>query len=255
MFSKIKNYINENTGILIRLDDIAENMNWDLMKKSELLFEKYGIKPVLGVIPNNKDNELLSYPKKNYFWKQIRIWRDKGWEIAMHGSTHVYDKISKNGDYFGYGGKSEFCGHPLEIQMSRIKDGLKKFDDEKIKIRSFYAPNHTYDENTFASLKNFEINVVIDGYGLMPYIENDIKFIPQLFYKIFMLPFGIQATQIHLNYWNQKDFDIFEKFIIKNSNKIITYDQALEKINNNSFYKLINILMRKTLQIKRLIKK
>ena len=43
MFSKIKNYISENTRILIRLDDIAENMNWDLMKKSELLFEKYTI--------------------------------------------------------------------------------------------------------------------------------------------------------------------------------------------------------------------
>ena len=54
MFSKIKNYITDNMGILIRLDDIAENMNWDLMKKSELLFEKYRIKPVLGVIPENK---------------------------------------------------------------------------------------------------------------------------------------------------------------------------------------------------------
>ncbi len=30
----------KNTGILIRLDDITENMNWDLMEKSELLFEK-----------------------------------------------------------------------------------------------------------------------------------------------------------------------------------------------------------------------
>ena len=65
MFSKIKNYISDNTGILIRIDDIAENMNWDLMEKSELLFEKYGIKPVLGVIPENKDTTLLSYPKKN----------------------------------------------------------------------------------------------------------------------------------------------------------------------------------------------
>ena len=26
-------------------------MNWNLMKKLELLFEKYGIKPVLEVIP------------------------------------------------------------------------------------------------------------------------------------------------------------------------------------------------------------
>ena len=32
MLSKIKNYITDNTGILIRIDDIAENMNWDIMK-------------------------------------------------------------------------------------------------------------------------------------------------------------------------------------------------------------------------------
>ena len=67
MFSRIKNYISDNTGILIRLDDIAENMNWDLMERSEVLFDKYKIKPVLGVIPNNQDRELLSYPKKNNF--------------------------------------------------------------------------------------------------------------------------------------------------------------------------------------------
>ena len=109
MFSKIKSYITENTGILIRLDDIAENMNWNLMEKSELLFEKYQIKPILGVIPNNKDNDLLSYPKRDNFWEQVRKWKNKGWEISMHGFTHVYDKKTKNDDYFGYGGNSEFC--------------------------------------------------------------------------------------------------------------------------------------------------
>ena len=67
MLSKMKNYITDNTGILIRIDDIAENMNWDLMKKSELLFEKYLIKPVLGVIPNSKDKEFLAFPKKDDF--------------------------------------------------------------------------------------------------------------------------------------------------------------------------------------------
>ena len=254
MFSKIKNYISDNTGILIRIDDIAENMNWDLMEKSELLFEKYRIKPVLGVIPKNEDNELLSYSKKNDFWEKVRIWKNKGWEIAMHGYTHVYDKMPRKDDYFNYGGGSEFCGHSLETQMLRIKNGLKKFADEKIKIRTFFAPNHTYDENTFVALKSLGINEIIDGYGLMPYIENDIKFIPQLFYKVLVLPFGIQSTQIHLNYLKQKDFDIFEKFIIKNSNKIITYDQALKKINNNSFYKSIKNLSAIILKFKRIIK-
>ena len=254
MFSKIKNYIADNTGILIRLDDIAENMNWDLMQKLELLFEKYKIKPVLGVIPENKDNELLAYPKKDNFWEQVKIWRNKGWEIAMHGYTHVYDKTCKNNDYFNYGGGSEFSGHPLETQMLRIKNGLKKFDHEKIKIRTFFAPNHTYDKNTFIALKNCGINEVIDGYGFVPYVQNDIKFIPQLFYKVLALPFGIQATQIHLNYWTQKDFDNFEKFIVKNSDKIITYDQALKRTNNNFFYKLIGNLLSKALKFKRKIK-
>jgi len=255
MIQKFKKYIKKNTGILIRLDDIAENMNWDLMKKSELLFNKYNIKPVLGVIPNNQDKELLTFPKKNNFWEQIRIWKNKGWEISMHGSNHVYDTDTYNKDYFSHGGKSEFFGHSFNDQLQKIKNGLKKFDDEKIKVRSFYAPNHTYDENTLIALKNSGIKEVIDGYGLMPYIEKDIKFIPQLFYKVIALPFGIQTTQIHLNYWKQKDFDNFEKFIIKNVKNIITYDQAIEKVNNSLFYKLINILTKKILQLKRIIKK
>ena len=255
MFSKIKNYINENTGILIRLDDIAENMNWDLMEKSELLFEKYEIKPVLGVIPNNKDKELLSHPKADDFWQKLRNWKDKGWEISMHGYTHVYDKNTNKKDYFKYGGDSEFCGHSLTTQMSRIESGLKKFRDEKIQIRSFFAPNHTYDNNTFAALKNLGINEIIDGYGLMPYTENQIKFVPQLFYKVFALPFGIQTTQIHLNYWKQKEFDDFERFVDNNYKKIITYNQALKKINDNIFYTLINLLTKKLIQTKRLLRK
>ena len=253
MFSKIKNYITENTGILIRIDDIAENMNWDIMKQSEQLFEKYSIKPVLGVIPNNKDDEFLAYPKKNDFWEKVRDWRDKGWEIAMHGYTHVYDKMcTKNDDYFNYGGGSEFTGHPLETQILRIKSGLKKFEDEKIKIRTFFAPNQTYDKNTFIALKNCGIHEVLDGYGLMPYSKNNIKFIPQLFNKVFLFPFGIQSTKLHLNEWSQEDFNNFEKFVKKNEYKIITYDQALKKVNNNLIYKSINILSNIILRLKRI---
>ena len=34
---------------------ICENMNWELMNRCELLFDKYEIKPLLGVIDANKD--------------------------------------------------------------------------------------------------------------------------------------------------------------------------------------------------------
>tara|TARA_B100000945_G_scaffold320397_1_gene330363 strand:+ start:170 stop:928 length:759 start_codon:yes stop_codon:yes gene_type:complete len=252
MFARIKKYISDNTGILIRLDDIAENMNWDLMEKSEILFDKYSIKPVLGVIPQNQDKQLLSYPKKNNFWEIVRRWNDKGWKISMHGLTHVYDKNTNKKDYFGYGGGTEFCGHSLEVQTERIKKGLEKFQQEKIKINTFFAPNHTYDSNTFLALRNFGIKEIIDGYGLMPYLENEIKFIPQLFYKVYILPFGIQSTQIHLNYWAEKDFKEFENFIKKNSSRVITYDDAIKKINNKSIFKMINLITKIFLKAKRI---
>ena len=255
MFEILKKYISNNTGILIRLDDIAENMNWELMEKSEAIFDKFKIKPVLGVIPNNKDSHLLSYPKKKgNFWDQVRSWKNKGWEIVMHGDTHVYDKFGKKNDYFGYGGGSEFYGHSYEIQITRIKNGLNKFKDERIFIRAFFAPNHTYDKNTFLALKKCGINQVIDGYGLMPYEENEIKFIPQLFHKVFAIPFGIQTTQIHLNYFSEKDFENFETFIKQYAKKIITYDQALKKLNNKLIYKVLRITSKKILQVKRIIK-
>ena len=253
MFSIIKNYITKNTGILIRLDDIAENMNWELMEKAEILFDKYKIKPVLGVIPDNKDQELLSYPKKNDFWERVKKWNDKGWQIAMHGLTHVYDKDTKKKDLFRYGGRSEFYGHSLETQTSRIKNCLKKFQDKNIKIKCFFAQNHTYDKNTLLALKNSGIREIIDGYGVMPYEQNDIKFVPQLFYKLHMLPFGIQSTQIHLNYWKDDDFIKFENFLNKHSNKIITYEDAIKKVNNSLFFTLINFLSKKFLQIFRTI--
>ena len=112
----MKNLNPINQGLLIRLDDIAENMNWDLMNKCEQLFDQYNIKPLLGVIPKNKDPELLRFNKEEMFWEKIKKWSEKGWEICMHGYTHVYDTETRKKDIFNYGGSSEFFGHSLDEQ-------------------------------------------------------------------------------------------------------------------------------------------
>lgn len=61
---------NINTGMLIRFDDISDHMNWRLMNKSEEIFDRYNIKPLLGIIPDNKDKEFLNYEKKKIFGKK-----------------------------------------------------------------------------------------------------------------------------------------------------------------------------------------
>lgn len=239
--------------ILIRFDDIAENMNWHFMEKSEQLFDKYNIKPVLGVIPDNQDEELKTYPKKENFWEIVRKWQSKGWEISMHGFNHLYKSETNKNDYFKYGGKSEFCGETLVVQTNKIKKGLEIFKKNKVKIRSFFAPNHTYDSNTFEALKNSGIYQVIDGYGLKPYSKNKIIFVPQLFYKIFLIPFGLQTTQIHLNIMKDEDFNKLQSLIEKNYQNIITYDEALGLLSENLLDKFINKIIYYLLIFKRTI--
>ena len=153
MFNSINKIFSKYTGLLIRMDDICENMNWELMDKCELLFDKYKIKPLLGVIPANKDPELLTYPKTEFFWDKVTNWKNKGWEITMHGCNHLYTQKSDKNDVFNYGGDSEFYGLEFSKQLSKIESGLFEFQKRQIKIRSFFAPNHIYDQNTLEALK------------------------------------------------------------------------------------------------------
>ena len=254
MFNSIKKITSKYTGLLIRMDDISEYMNWELMDKCETLFDKYGIKPLLGVIPINKDPELLKYSRNDKFWERVQSWKSKGWEITMHGCNHLYTQKSDKKDIFNYGGDSEFYGLDYDIQLNKIKAGLQKFEEKKIKIRSFFAPNHIYDENTLKALKESEIKIVIDGYGLFPFYKNEILFIPQLFYKEIFLPFGIQSTQMHINEWNYNNFENFSAFIEKNYKKIVNLNYIISLANPSLIQNFTNFCVEKTLKTLRIFR-
>ena len=128
---------------------------------------------------------------------------------------------------------------------------LKK---RNINIRSFFAPNHIYDQNTLKALKNSNIEIVIDGYGLFPFQKEGIMFIPQLFYKEIFLPFGIQSTQIHLNNWDDDYFKNFENFLIKEQNNITNLDYIINIHNENSIKKITNYIVEKTIKTIRLFR-
>ena len=254
MFNSIKKITSKYTGLLIRMDDITETMNWVVMDKCEKLFDKFKIKPLLGIIPINKDPELLKFPKNDRFWERVKSWENKGWEITMHGCNHLYTQKSDKKDIFNYGGDSEFYGLDYSTQLNKIKTGLEEFKMREIKIKSFFAPNHIYDTNTLKALKESDIKIIIDGYGLFPYYKNEILFIPQLFYKEILLPFGIQSTQMHINEWNDETYKNFEVFVGKNYPKILSLNNIIYLANPNSLQILTNYLVEKTLKTVRLFK-
>jgi predicted deacetylase len=254
MTNLIKSKINKYTKLLIRIDDVAENMNWKYMDKCEELFDQLKIKPLLGVIPLNKDPDLKKFERKDNFWEKVRSWQKKGWEITMHGCNHLYTQKSDKKDIFNYGGNSEFYGLEYSIQHEKIKSGLNEFKKKNINVRSFFAPNHIYDEDTLKALKNLKIEIVIDGYGLFPFTKKNILFIPQLFYKEIFLPFGIQSTQIHLNNWDDNYFINFKNFLIKYKDQITNLDYIINLKNENFFKLFLNYLVEKTLKTIRFFK-
>ena len=69
MINYMRDTIRKYTKILIRIDDVTENMNWENMDKCEKLFDENNIIPLLGVIPLNQDPEFLKYPKNIYILK------------------------------------------------------------------------------------------------------------------------------------------------------------------------------------------
>ena len=86
-------------NITVRLDDITPDMDWERFYKFKALLDQYQVKPLIGVVPDNRD-ELLkgsgSPMDPEPFFEYIRQLQKEGWTVAMHGYQHIYG-TSKGG--------------------------------------------------------------------------------------------------------------------------------------------------------------
>lgn len=83
---------------------------------------------------------------------------NKGWIIALHGYNHVYS--TNEGGINPVNKRSEFAGISLEQQKKKIRSGVKIFRENGHDPQVFFAPSHTFDENTIKALKE-ESNIRI----------------------------------------------------------------------------------------------
>lgn len=76
---------------ILRLDDACEKMDIEKWNRIESLLDKYGIKPLVGVIPSCQDPSMDEYQFDDSFWDKVNRWIAKKWTIAMHGYKHVFE--------------------------------------------------------------------------------------------------------------------------------------------------------------------
>lgn len=196
----------------IRLDDACEKRNIEKWDRIEVLFDKYGIKPLIGVIPHCEDPMMDEYETDIDFWDRVHTWIEKGWVMALHGYSHKY--TTTEGGLNPVNKLSEFAGVPLEIQKEKIKKGVDVFRAHDMEPQVFFSPAHTFDMNTLEALRSeSNIQIISDTVADKPYCKWGFTFIPQQSGQVRRLPFNTITFCYHPNEMNDNDFDVLEKFL------------------------------------------
>lgn len=202
----------------VRLDDACPNMDHEKWSDILRILDKYSIKPLIGIIPHNKDLNTMPSKEDGYFWNIAREWQEKGYSIALHGYDHCY--CSDDGGINPLFSRSEFAGLPFQEQLNKITLGYNILASYGLKPKIFFAPSHTFDENTIKALiEGSPIRMICDTMAFRPYQYHDITIIPQQvgsFRKI-LLP-GDWVFCFHPNVMNDNSINVFERFIEKYRN-------------------------------------
>lgn len=197
---------------IVRLDDAADHMNTQNWIRIKAILDKYGVKPIYGIIPNNQDMELLQYEEVPDFWKKMQEWQSEGWTPAMHGYTHVFE--TKDGGMNPVNPRSEFAGLSFETQCEKIKKGYRILKDKGINAEVFFAPAHTFDENTLRALyMETPIRIISDTIANDVYQDGTFWFIPQQSGRARRLPFKTVTFCYHPNIMDDDCFEGLERFL------------------------------------------
>lgn len=206
--------------IAFRLDDITPDMNWDNFNRLKEIFYRYNIKPLIGVVPDNRDKKLSVGTSRDDFDSEIKQLIADGWCLAMHGCFHIYD--TKDGGMLKLRPLSEFAGHSFEEQLEKLSYGQKLLNDKGLFPEVFMAPGHTFDRNTLEALRKLGIKYITDGLTDEPYKRFGMFFLPSKNSRP-KLRKGFDTICLHTNDMNEESFDELEIFLKNHSNQVVAF--------------------------------
>ena len=208
---------------ILRIDDVTPYMNWDYFYDLYQFLESYDIKPLLGIVPDCKDESLHRSSFNKDFFEFIR---SNPCDVAQHGTHHVY--TTSDSGILKINNRSEFAGLDYKSQYFLIAKGKKILDSEDIWMPYFMPPSHSFDNITLDVLADLGFKAVTDGYGFYPYFRNNIMLVPQLLSKGVRFPLGVSTICLHLDYLSEKELLNLKSFIIQNHQKFISFSEYVE---------------------------
>jgi peptidoglycan/xylan/chitin deacetylase (PgdA/CDA1 family) len=211
---------------LLRFDDICPTMNAAAWRRIEAIVRRAGVRPIVAVVPRNRDPELEIDPPEPGFWARVARWQADGWAIGQHGFEHRY--VNTDAGILGLTRRSEFAGLDLETQRGKIVAGIEVFGEHGIRANCWVAPSHSFDWTTVAVLASLGQRVISDGIALRPFVGGkETVWVPQQMARIRRLPLGIWTFCYHPNRMGEADFVHLEHMLGRLASRMIGLDQAI----------------------------
>lgn len=225
-----------NPTYFFRLDDICPTMHWDKFNRLTALFDRYQVKPLLGIVPDNRDTKLRIDPPAAHFWPKMRQLQQQGYLIAQHGYQHCYTGL--RGGLLGLHRGSEFAGKPYQEQLQLIYAGKKILEDNLQQAVTWWmAPGHSFDVVTCQALVAAGFTYITDGIALYPFRRHGLTWIPQQLWQPQSIPFGFWTICLHPNTMQESDFIRLKHFLA-------THNSACRQLDFSPHSSLFNPLFR-----------
>ncbi len=223
--------------IVFRLDDICATMDMQKFVTMRDILDRYHIKPLLGIVPRNRDASLMVQEESPHYADIIKQCRLNGYAVAMHGTYHIYDSTAKG--IVTKRPKSEFAGKSLKAQVRLLKAGKMQMKRDSLDTDIFFAPGHSYDKNTVRALRMTGFRVVSDGRSFGKYKRGGIEFIPVRIFATGLKPVcGITTICFHTNHMDHASFRRLEQYIAKYREYICDYSECFSLENRNTWISL-----------------
>lgn len=211
---------------LLRFDDLCPTLDWDVWDQVEPLLLEHGVRPILAVVPDNRDPHLVAGPERRDFWARVRAWQARGWAIGLHGYQHLY--VNREPGILALNHRSEFAGLSFEAQLDKLGKGLALFAGEGVRADAWIAPSHSFDGNTLLALKALGLRVVSDGMALRPFRDaTGATWVPQQFASMRPMPWGVWTFCYHVNGMGPGGLARFSIALAQLAPRMITLPEAV----------------------------
>ena len=212
---------------LLRLDDICPTMNWRVWDAIEAHLARTGVRPILAVVPDNRDPKLAVDEARPDFWDRVRAWQAAGYTIALHGHQHVY--VNKDPGLIGVTRQSEFASLPRGEQEAKLKKALAIFAEQGVRADAWVAPSHSFDRTTVEVLSDLGVSVISDGLWTWPFTDaGGTTWIPQQLWDFRRRPAGVWTVCNHHNNWSDRRVAQFAESLALHADEMTDLAAVLE---------------------------